>query len=296
MCDMRIKVRFSFILYLLIVALLSSPIAAFSALIALSVHEAGHFLAGRMMGEQFRSMELTPFGGIIRYTSGTSSKKGIRGIIIAAAGPAANYMVLLILCHESLQIYSECRLAKMLFVANASMLLLNLLPAMPLDGGRIVLSAGFYCFNTVILISALCCLGYITGILMILFAAYGLVLYRVLNCSLVIVGIYLIVHAHYSKIHLMYENSYAVIQDRQQHTLNIRPITLYEVNPDIKLHELLPAIFKAESSAFMFEDRSGIHCIFECDLLSALLESPSITIQEAQKTRTVSEFHEELKG
>lgn len=278
---MRLRIRFSFILYLLFIVILSSPMAACSALSALAVHEAGHLLAGRLMGETFKSIELTPFGGIIRYTSEKSGCKGMRGIAIAAAGPAANYLTLLVLSLEPLQGFVEHRFLSMMFVANLSMLLLNLLPALPLDGGRVVLSAGFYFFNAFMLISVLCNLGYITGGFMILFAGYGLTVYRILNCSLVIVGIYLIVYARHSRMQLMYENAYAIIHDRQRCISSVRRIHLYEVKPDIQLHKLLAAVMKSDSSAFLYNDNDGIHFVHESDFLNAFLDSPTMTIQKA---------------
>ncbi len=100
-------------------------------------HEAAHAAAATALGYRVREIELLPFGGVARIeqadTAGAASE-----IIMAAAGPIA-----------SLVLAAAVYLARPAFPAHALWLdfycqtnlmlaFFNLLPALPLDGGRIL--------------------------------------------------------------------------------------------------------------------------------------------------------------
>ncbi|MBQ7826560.1 MAG: hypothetical protein IJ337_09505 [Clostridia bacterium] len=275
---MRIRTRISFYVYLLLIAMLSSPGAVLAALCALAVHESGHMIAARLIKEPIVGIECTPFGGVLHYAAGKSASKGLRGIAAAAAGPAANYFFLLLLGCGMVQEAIGSAMAEKLIVANASMLLLNLLPVLPLDGGRIVLSAGFYVFSVSALIRVLCALGCAAGVGLILLAFWGFAAYGVLNCSLVIIGAYLIGCSYTSRDALMYENTYAVIKERQDSRQGMRRAQVYLAKADTKLHALFPALSRAQAAIFICEHEDGNRCIFESAVLSAMLDKPAMTL------------------
>ena len=94
---MRLRIRPTFVAYLASMALLASPACALGAVCALTVHELGHALAARLLGERICAVELAPFGGVMTYAPGYSPAKGLRGIALAAAGPLGNELALLLL-------------------------------------------------------------------------------------------------------------------------------------------------------------------------------------------------------
>lgn len=275
-------------MYFFLIALLSSFQTVLAALCALAVHEIGHIVIARAVKEPVSGIELTPFGGVLHYAQGRSGYKGLRGAAVAAAGPAANYLLLILLGSSRIQNALGNALTEQMIVANASMMLLNLLPALPLDGGRIVLSVGFYLFRITVLIRVLCMLGCAVGALLLVFSVAGFRMYGLLNCSLVVIGIYLIGCAWISKEALIYENTYTVIKERQEKNHGIQKARIWMVDADTRLHELIPVICGSEASVFILKTDQRELLIQESVVLSGMLADPTMTIKDAaQKHRNV---------
>lgn len=101
------------------------------------IHEMGHVCAALLAGVTVKSVQLLPFGGVAviedhgRLTAG-------REIGIALAGPLQNViMILIALVLQHTGMGSSAFLAYFI-QANAIIALFNLLPVLPLDGGKIV--------------------------------------------------------------------------------------------------------------------------------------------------------------
>lgn len=107
------------------------------------LHELGHIAAYRYYGMQAKDIILTPLGGVARGLGMTQVPR--QELVIAAAGPAVN-AVLALLAFGALQ-----GIPWQLFQAplaynftwwflemNLTLGLFNLLPALPMDGGRIL--------------------------------------------------------------------------------------------------------------------------------------------------------------
>jgi len=134
-------VRFSLPLLTLIAPLLARKLGmegGFAPLaLALFVHEAAHLAAAKLTGVAIQEIRILPFGGSARMEN--PYQLPLRQILpVAAAGPAANLalaVVLAALTHWGLLDAHTCaRLAQ----PNLVLLLFNLLPALPLDGGRML--------------------------------------------------------------------------------------------------------------------------------------------------------------
>lgn len=110
--------------------------AAVAMLAALSLHEAAHAVAARACGHRLEGIELMPFGGVARMDS-SFALRPVQEICIALSGPLAS--LLLALCVAAA---GWTGLAWRDFLrANLSLALVNLLPALPLDGGRALRAA-----------------------------------------------------------------------------------------------------------------------------------------------------------
>lgn len=277
---MRIRIHPAFALYLLSMAVFSSWQMTLCAMGALLVHEAGHYAAARLLGERVAQVELTPFGGVMRYAPGKSPSKGIRGVCVAAAGPLGNELAVLAASAPPVQHILGYDGTQAFIMANLAMLCLNLLPALPLDGGNIVFSIGYYLFPAGRLIALLTTCGMVTGLGLVLLALYGMILLGTLNCSLLMIGGYLMLCARRSRAEVLAQNLYAVVQERQENPEGIRALRLYRVPQDIRVQALLEPMERAPCAAFVFEDAQGIHIVGEKDVCRFLLDTPSLTLAQ----------------
>lgn len=126
----------------------------FVALFACVVmHEYGHAFAAEKYGIKTRDIILSPIGGVARLES--LPDKPLQEMIIAIAGPLVNiflalfiYIALLIFSDGSLtpasadltRLTEPTDFLKYLFILNIVLFVFNLIPAFPMDGGRILRS------------------------------------------------------------------------------------------------------------------------------------------------------------
>ncbi|MBP3941464.1 MAG: M50 family metallopeptidase [Christensenellaceae bacterium] len=127
----RVNLLFLPLLYYLIRNFGIETILAF--FLALFLHESGHMIAARLMDIRILSFELLPFGCAAHMES-FAVVKGSKEILIAAAGPL---MSLLFAAFPNLLI-KESIFLNAAAAYSLSLAALNLLPVLPLDGGRIL--------------------------------------------------------------------------------------------------------------------------------------------------------------
>ena len=116
------------------------------------LHELGHALAARGFGVRTRDIVLYPFGGIARLEN---IPAGRPELLIALAGPAVNLVLALLLVlvlgaglfssisldDFNQRLLTPADLLLRILLINGMLLFFNLIPAFPMDGGR-VLRAG----------------------------------------------------------------------------------------------------------------------------------------------------------
>lgn len=109
------------------------------------IHELGHLVTGILVGMKPTKMELNPYGVSISFSINANdyNKKilkanllEIKKIIVASAGPITNLIIILITDKLNLGIFTEITI----MYANLLLIIFNLLPIYPLDGGRILKS------------------------------------------------------------------------------------------------------------------------------------------------------------
>ena len=108
-----------------------------AGLCALLLHESGHLIAARLCGAAVSEVEITPLGGVMTAENAETLGSG-RQFLLACAGPLFN----LIGCLMAPVLFTSAR-APFSFVcafakANLLLLLINLLPVLPLDGGQML--------------------------------------------------------------------------------------------------------------------------------------------------------------
>jgi Zn-dependent protease len=116
-------------------------IAAIFACVVL--HELGHALTARRFGVRTRDITLYPIGGVARLER--APEQPVAELLIAVAGPAVNFVIAAALWlvadrlpgPDKLPLVGGSILGKVMY-ANLSIGLFNLLPAFPMDGGRVL--------------------------------------------------------------------------------------------------------------------------------------------------------------
>lgn len=101
------------------------------------IHEMGHVCAALLNGVTVKSVQLLPFGGVAVIEDHGRLNAG-REIAIALAGPLQNgIMILIALLLQHLGNGNSAFISYFI-QANAIIALFNLLPVLPLDGGKVV--------------------------------------------------------------------------------------------------------------------------------------------------------------
>ena len=247
---MKIRIHPSFIVYIIAISVFASLETSISALMALSIHEASHIIASKWFNECIETLDLTPFGGVITYASGKSPQKGLKGCIIAAAGPMGNYGMILLLTQPFMQSLIANEVLHQSVIINLGMMLLNLLPALPLDGGRIMFCAGYYLFSISQLTTVLSFAGIGVASMLIGLGLYAAWTLECINISLLMMGIYLVVYAQKSRVLLLTENLYALLQEKQQRNETPVHTQIISVLPETPLKDALQAAETARKIIF----------------------------------------------
>ena len=142
---MQFKVDLKIFLFL-ILFYITGQLGEYAVIVILAfVHELGHLLAGIILGMKPAKLELKPYGISISFKINPNdyNKKIAKGnllelkkAIVACAGPVTNLIIIIITLNLRLNIFTSL----LIIYSNILLIIFNLIPMYPLDGGRIVKS------------------------------------------------------------------------------------------------------------------------------------------------------------
>jgi Zn-dependent protease len=125
-----------------------------AAFLCVVLHEFGHALTARRYGVRTRDITLLPIGGVARLDR--IPEKPVQELAVAIAGPAVNVAIAAVLllslaaigafprmpatpqAIEALLVGIQGRILFELLAINAFLVVFNLIPAFPMDGGRVL--------------------------------------------------------------------------------------------------------------------------------------------------------------
>ncbi|MGE5587446.1 MAG: M50 family metallopeptidase [Clostridia bacterium] len=139
-CGVEFGVSPFFLLFLLAyasVGLLRETILVFWIVL---LHELAHIAVASCLGVRAERVELLPFGGVVSFSEPLVASP-VREALIAVSGPIHNFAFAFLVVALERRGYVSGSLAGFLVETNVAIGLFNLLPAIPLDGGRLLRAA-----------------------------------------------------------------------------------------------------------------------------------------------------------
>lgn len=225
-------------------------------LFLVAAHEGAHALAAAGLGLRPIEIRLIPVGGMLKVEGLAGAGPGVEALV-AAAGPAFSLLTAI----TAFLIYRLGHYSKLtaevlanIFRYSAMLCFFNLLPALPMDGGRILRAflsrlVGFSSATKMLKMTGLALIGGMTG------AATFMICSGHPNLTLTFVTAYLFSAWHRENEFALYDLYRAIAhKSKALKSGKVLPVRKYKVLPGTKVLELLRFC------------RPGIWCRFQVDL------------------------------
>ncbi len=191
--------------------LLGQGILAFGVVV---LHELAHIGVARHLGLHFSEIELLPFGGVAKTEQELALCPG-REALVALAGPLSNFLLILLVWGGYNYHFWSWEGCRFFWQLNLSMAIFNLLPFLPLDGGRIyrAVLAGKMGLKKATLKAAV--LGQVGGVAIAVLGLGGLFL-KIWGLEIFLLGIFVFYAASKEKKALAYLWLQHLLQKEQE--------------------------------------------------------------------------------
>ena len=133
-----IQVHVSILVYLAYAVLMGHLIMIVIALISILLHEAAHATVSSCLGQKPRCLEITALGAVMRIED-EAALMPLRRMLVLLAGPSATLLLCWMAVIGTDHGWISMEIGRLIFTTNFCILVLNSLPVLPLDGGRLLI-------------------------------------------------------------------------------------------------------------------------------------------------------------
>jgi Zn-dependent protease len=239
---------------------------------SIALHEYGHALVASFFGINAKDITLFPIGGLASIEKLPKNPK--QELLISSAGPAVNLVLAaccwlffsqqnLLKAHINFTgVINSANFLPLLGVANLLLALFNLLPAFPLDGGRILRAIFAFWYNYV---KATHMVATISKVVAALFVAYGLLS---LDVMLLLLGFFILI---FSKAEEAYLQLKALVKG-----IRLKEMLMYDYNSldaDLTASEAANVLQQKQSKVFLVMDKGQvIGSVNRLDVMKAIAD------------------------
>lgn len=254
--------------------------------LALVLHELSHAVTAYSMGYKFSCIELMPYGGVANIRQSVISPRA--EFIIAMAGPVSNFFIAGALAVAINFFPPLDNTLEYFLTANLALAFFNMLPAAPLDGGRMLCSI----LSKIVSIPAAVKASAVAGILaaLLMLGAWGYLLYGgAINIFLLVMGVFLMIGAIKEFLRLPEAKLTAMIKrsDALHHGESLRARSVV-IRAETKARFALRELSSYSYTFMHVVDKNMKHVgqIDEGDILNGISKyGPDITVGELVKKR-----------
>ncbi len=234
------------------------------------IHELGHAYAAEKCGYKLKKITLMPYGAVI-----SGDIHGIKysdEIKVVLAGPLVNLCVAV----STLALWwvypPSYPYTELCFTANASLFLINLIPAYPLDGGRFLLATLSLYLKRATAVKIAKVTGYIFAC--VLLGAFVYSVYTEINFTILFFSLFILfgsIDVKNESVYIRVYGNYSTVSIK-----NYKEIKTVAVNSDCTVKNFLELADGDALYRLYVYDESGVFRVIEPSELSSILEKKSI--------------------
>ncbi len=188
--EVNIKIALLIVPIILLSIFMDLTIELIMMLCIVFAHELAHCFVAKLFNVRIMEIEIFPLGGVVKMENELSLDP-FKEIIVAFAGPAINFIMILVAFVSLNNIYYGNSTYNIFLIMNLSIGVFNCLPIIPLDGGRIFRALLTYMcgFKEATLIAVK--LGKIIAVFIFLIGIYMTIMYEIEYLYVIVLSLFL---------------------------------------------------------------------------------------------------------